>query len=158
MLLPRYAPARAPLFAALLIAAYALSAYVSLEFLRAPNGGAAIYLSNAFLLSGLLLLSKRWRIVCLLGCMIACASVAWLRGMPPAYAIGIGVIAGIACGAGAWLGRKVLPQASLKNLRQAIMILTLVIAPASLISGLLSATWLFLSFGRPIFPQAFQWF
>jgi signal transduction histidine kinase/ActR/RegA family two-component response regulator len=158
LLLPRFAPAKAPFVAISLIAAYALSAYVSMEFLRAPHGMASLYLSNAFLLSGLLLLRGPWRIVCLAGCMIACAGAVATRGPDLVYAAGTGVIAGVACVTGAWLGRKVLPQPSLKNLRQAMTILVLVIVPAALVSGVLSALWQFIRFDRPIISTAVQWF
>lgn len=158
MHLPGFARAKAPLVAVMLIAAYAAAAHVSLEYLRVPHGGAAIYLSNAFMLSGLLLLQGPWRWVCLVGSVTICAILVWLRGVEPIYAAGTGIIAGVSCLCGAWLGRKVLPQPSLKNLRQAIMILALVIVPSSAVSGVLSATWLFIRFDRPIFPTALHWF
>ena len=63
------------LTALLLIVAYVSTAYFSLEYLGGPDGRTALYVSNAFLISGLVLLTGRWRIVCLLGSVIGCAGL-----------------------------------------------------------------------------------
>src|SRR5262245_47922820 len=103
-----------------MIAAYGVSAWFSLEHLRGPEGRAALYISNGFLLSGLLLLNGKWRWLCLAGSIVVCALVVIQRGGDPVYSVGAGIIAGISCLTGYFLGRRVLKQPRLKSLHQAV--------------------------------------
>jgi len=161
VVLPRFGRTGPPLIALAVVVGYALTTWASIEIFRGPDGKIALFTSNAFLFSGLMLLTGRWRLVCLIGGMTACGMMVFSRSWTETAAIAglsAGVVAGVSCLTGEFLAKRILPTPGIRNLSQAIKLLVFAIIPSCFVSGMLSGLSSYLRTDAPIFPGAWQWF
>lgn len=132
-----------------LIAAYVLTAWFNAEYITGPDGRPALWTSNAFLISGLVLLSGRWRVACLAGCAIGLTVIIYLRTSAAPYAVISGASAALTSLAAAWLFRLVLRRPRLRNIREVLKLLCLVAAPVALLTAAMATAFLHFGQGRP---------
>ena len=136
-----------------IVAAYAATALYNAEYITGPDGRPALWTSNAFLISGLVLLSGRWRIACLAGCFAALVLFSYGRTGAFLYALTSGVSAALTSVIGAWLLIRVLRRPRLRNVQQVVKLLCFVATPVALASAVLTAAFLCFGLGRPFEPS-----
>lgn len=150
---------KGPVAAIALGGAFLVCAYLSTTVIVNASGRSALWLSNALLISGVVLLrDNRWRGLALGSS--AAFLYAWMlsRGANPVTSLVTALIPVTICGFAAWLTLKVLKTPQIRNIKQALKLLFLVIIPTSLLSGVVSTAWPALLTGADFWTPAIQWF
>lgn len=150
--------ARHGILAFSLITFFAVSVAAAVMMTRQADGVAIIWPANAFLAAGLLLLPRKWALICAAGCVSANFAVYMFMGDPVARAAPICAINLGEAWLAAWLTQRFVRTTRLTNLTRVLKLVAGAIFPATAISALIATALLSSAFGQPAVDVLRHWF